>query len=550
MGRPVRPAKPAWIGRGPAATVAAGTIPAVTAYERLPTDIDGLDLLLDGGLRYPRDGSIFLVILGGPGSGKTHLALEIAVRTLRRLTGNGGSHVFYSLDQTPAELHAKLREDFGFFQMPGEWGRIVGAIENPDHAAIVQSYRPAGAEEHYLALAALREPPRELVLRSGALFERLDADIAALTREAAPVGTHLKPRLVAIDNISIAALGDDGAVRTALHQVRDHLAARNLHGIFVIETPGGAADQAAFTAAEYAADVIVHLGYHAFGDQFKERSIEIAKARHQFYYRGTHHFSIVGRNEGRLRGARGQRPPGIHVYPSVPTLLSHLAYRDGGAAPAATESVPFGLPDLSIPAGSVSGLVGPPQRAIAAHRLALRFLLAEPADGLLISFRESEPDLRAVASKWLAREELERLQILAFAPEYLSTGKFLKDVFDAVEQLRERGRSVKRAALWGLGHLRWAFPLLSDARMLLPWMAAFFRQEGITSLFVEATRVPVSARPAPGDPVGGESAVATTVDHLFEIVERGDGGDDLVLIRSLSARGGVVGALPVPAPRT
>ena len=98
------------------------------------------------------------------------------------------------------------------------------------------------------------------------------------------------------------------------------------------EVPGGS-ERATFTAAEYAADVILQLGVHEFGDQFKERSIEITKARHQFHYRGTHHFSIVGRNEGRLRGARGQRPPGIHVYPSVPTLLSYLSYRDGNEAP-------------------------------------------------------------------------------------------------------------------------------------------------------------------------------------------------------------------------
>src|SRR5262249_52624009 len=234
----------------------------MSAYDRLPTDIDGLDLLLDGGLRHPRGGSVFIVILGGPGSGKTHLALEIATRTLARIEGSGGSHVYYSLDQSPAELHAKLREDFGFFQIPGEWGRIVGSLENPDHSALVQSFRPAhaAAVEHYLVLASLREPPQELVVRGSALFERLDAHLSALPRAPAPAATSLKPRLVAIDNISVASLEDGGNVRAALHQIRDHLAARNLHGVFVIETPGGSGDQATFTAAEYAADVIIQLG--------------------------------------------------------------------------------------------------------------------------------------------------------------------------------------------------------------------------------------------------------------------------------------------------
>src|SRR5687767_32187 len=115
----------------------------MSAYQRLPTGIDGLDLLLNGGLRYPRDGSLFAVILGGPGSGKTHLALEMAVRTLGRIEGRGGCHVFYSLDQTPAELHAKVREDFDFYGLQGDWKRIVGSLESDDHAAQIHEFKPA-----------------------------------------------------------------------------------------------------------------------------------------------------------------------------------------------------------------------------------------------------------------------------------------------------------------------------------------------------------------------------------------------------------------------
>jgi KaiC/GvpD/RAD55 family RecA-like ATPase len=502
----------------------------MSSYQRLPTDIDGLDLLLDGGLRFPRDGSIFAVVLGGPGSGKTHLALELAVRTLARAEGRGACHLFYSLDQAPAELHAKIREDFDFYGMQGDWRRIVGSLESEDHTAQIHEFKPAApGAERYLVLASLREPPRDLVTRSAALFERLDQDVAALARAAAPVGTNLAPRLVAIDNISITSFGDDAGVRTALHSIRQHLAARRLHGIFVVETPGGGSERAAFTAAEFAADVIVALGYHEVADQFKERSIEIAKARHQFYFRGTHHFSIVGRNEGVLRGGRGQRPPGIHVYPSVPTLLSYLAYR--GAPPDAGRPVSFGLADLTIPSGSVSGLVGPPRRATTAHRLALRFLLAERDAGLLISLRESDRELREVARRWSAPQDAERLHVLSFAPEYLSAGKFLKDVHDEIEELRRAGKVVRRAALWGLGHVRAAFPLLNESRMLLPWMSAFFKQQGITSLFLEAA----TAVHDDGT-VSGESAVPASVDHLLFLRERPDGPAELELVRSLNAR--------------
>jgi KaiC/GvpD/RAD55 family RecA-like ATPase len=512
-----------------------------TAYQRLPTGVDGLDLLLDGGLRYPSNGSIFVVILGGPGSGKTHLALELAVRTLARIDGRGGCHVYYSLDQSPADLHAKLREDFDLYGMSGDWRRIVGSLETDEQTAQIHEFKPGTADERYLVLASLREPPRELMTKSSTLFERLDRDVAEIARLTGPVGTPLSPRLVAIDNVSIAAFDDGSGARAALHSIRQHLAERRLHGIFVFETPGGSGDHAAFTAAEYAADVIVQLGYHQVADQFKERSIEIAKARHQFYFRGTHHFSIAGRNEGgELRGGRGQRPPGIHVYPSVPTILSHLGYR--GAAPATSGPVRFGVADLTIPAGSTTGLVGPPRRATTAHRILLDFLLAEQDLGLLISFRESERELRESARRWIEPERAQRLHVLSFAPEYLSAGKFLKDVYDELAELRRAGKTVRRAALWGLGHLKIAFPLLNESRMLLPWLSVFFKQQGISSLFVEAANGVHS-----DGTVVGESAVPSSVDHLLFLVDRSDGGAELQLVRSLSARSEKHGrTIPVP----
>ena len=511
-----------------------------TAYQRLKTGIDGLDLLLDGGLRFPRSGSIFMAILGGPGSGKTHLALELAVRTLAGLderSGNGGCHVFYSLDQSPSELYGKLREDFDFYGLDTQWRRIAGSVASDAHSAQVHELASAApGSERYLMLASLREPPRDLVTRTGTLFERLDSDIAALARVGSAIGTPLAPRLVAIDNISITAFEDAAHARTALHSIRQQLAARRLHGIFVFETPGGSSDKDTFTAAEYAADVIIQLGYHELADQFKERQIEIAKARHQFYFRGTHHFSIVGRNEGELRGGRGRRSPGLHVYPSVPTILSHLGYR--GEPKDAGRPVRFGIGDLEVPAGSVTGLVGPPLRATTAHRIALDFLLAGDDDALLISFRENAREHMNSAGAAFTPEQLKRVHVLSFAPEYLSTGKFLKDVYDEIETIERTGRKIGRAALWGLGHLKTAFPLLNATRLLLPWMSAFFKLQGITSLFVE------SANAVHEDgTVTGETSVPSSVDHLLFLLEKEGGRPELKLIRSLSTGSGPSGRM-------
>ncbi|MSR47629.1 MAG: hypothetical protein EXS13_11300 [Planctomycetes bacterium] len=514
-----------------------------TAYQRLPTRIDGLDLLLGGGLRCPDPGSVFMVILGGPGTGKTHLALELAVRTLGAATERGACHIYYSFDQSPAELHSKLREDFDFYGLDEQWRRIVGTIDTPDHAAQIHEFAPpAPAPERYLALASLRESPHDMVHGGSRLFERLDRDLAAMVRSTAPVGTHLAPRLVAIDNISINAFDDGLQARSALQSIRQQLAARRLHGIFVIETPGAGSDRAAFMAAEYAADVIIELGYHQVGDQFKERSIEISKARHQFYYRGAHHFSIVGRNEGVLFGGRGARPPGLHVYPSVPTLLSHLDYlqsKEERVAPRAP--IPFGVGDLHVPHGSVTGLIGPPARATTAHWLALKFLLAGERDGLLISLRETREELAAVAKEWFGADS-DRVACISFAPEYLSAGKFMKDLYDEILELERGGRRIERAALWGIGQLKNAFPLLNESRLFLPWLSAFLKRKGIASLLVEATH-----QMQEDGTVGGDSSVPGTVDHLLALVEPGTKRPELRLVRSLSARSAQHGrALPLP----
>ncbi len=519
--------------------------PQPPAYQRLPTRIDGLDLLLGGGgLRFPQQGSVFMVILGGPGTGKTHLALELAVRTLGAATERGACHIYYSFDQGPSELHAKLREDFDFYGLDAQWRRIVGTIESPDHAAQVHEFAPpAPAPERYLALASLRESPREMVAGGARLFERLDRDLAAMVRAAAPVGSRLAPRLVAIDNISINAFDDGIQARSALQSIRQQLADRRLHGIFVVETPGDGSSRAAFTAAEYAADVIIELGYHRVGDQFKERSIEIAKARHQFYYRGAHHFSIVGRNEGVLFGGRGARPPGVHVYPSVPTLLSHLDYQQSKQARAAPRPpIPFGLDDLHVPHGSVTGLIGPPSRATTAHWLALRFLLAGSGTGLLITLRETRDELAAVAREWFG-DAANRLAIIGYAPEYLSAGKFMKDLYDEILELEAAGRRIERAALWGIGHLKNAFPLLNESRLFLPWLSTFLKKQGIASLRVEAPHQVQAA-----GTVSGDSGGPGTVDHLLALVETPGGRPEVRLVRSLSASSGQPPrSLPLPA---
>ena len=95
-------------------TLAHGSLPYVVVFSILKTHIDGLDAILGGGVRYPTDSTAFAFITGGPGTGKTLLALEMATRAW--LHGEDGTtHLYYSVEHTPDSLLQKLEFDFEFY---------------------------------------------------------------------------------------------------------------------------------------------------------------------------------------------------------------------------------------------------------------------------------------------------------------------------------------------------------------------------------------------------------------------------------------------------
>ena len=83
-------------------------------FETLITRIDGLDAILGGGIRYPADTAAFVFITGGPGTGKTLLALEMVARAW--LEGEDGTTcLYYSVEQSPTNLAQKLATDFDWY---------------------------------------------------------------------------------------------------------------------------------------------------------------------------------------------------------------------------------------------------------------------------------------------------------------------------------------------------------------------------------------------------------------------------------------------------
>ena len=133
----------------------------VFAY--LKTGIDGLDGVLAGGIRYPDDSGAFVCIGGGPGTGKTLLALEIISRAF--LDGHDGTTwLYYSVEHSPESIQKKLESDFDWFRsgskittLPREVpGKLVleAVTRHGTSRMILTQARPAALQQ--LAQAALR----------------------------------------------------------------------------------------------------------------------------------------------------------------------------------------------------------------------------------------------------------------------------------------------------------------------------------------------------------------------------------------------------------
>lgn len=110
---------------------------SISGIEKAPTGIEGLDALLGGGL--PRGGTT--VIEGGPGSGKTILALQTLVHGVRML---GEPSIFVACEESPERILANAKT---FDWDPSELSRdklfMIDARPAPD-AAFVGNFDLSG----------------------------------------------------------------------------------------------------------------------------------------------------------------------------------------------------------------------------------------------------------------------------------------------------------------------------------------------------------------------------------------------------------------------
>ena len=503
-------------------------------FDTLRTGIDGLDSILAGGIRFPADSAAFVFVTGGPGSGKTVLALELVARAWLGAANEGGDStcLFYSVEHSPESLHRKLAEDFDYY---GSDATIEALDQEVPGRLCLEASTPNGRSRLLLTQADLagargNRPPGTVVdadwIRTEIGNYRLAGDV----------------RMVCIDNVGLLLSDlDYFEKRSALLETRRGLIESKIHGIFVQEVVDPR-DRRIPSAEELSTDLLLELGFQDQQGSFKARSLEVSKARHQYYYRGVHHFSIAGRDTGRgmFLGARSERGPGLHIYPSVPAQLSIA--RDSAnfhVPPRGSDLLDLGHPDVlsgfdegtgPTPGSSTILLAEPGTRYTF---LGMRFLAAGRRAGektLVVSTEEDEDHLLRIAKREpsLAAcldDSGDRFhpdfRVMYLHPEFVSAGKFLWDLISAVDGTGAGAGKVDRLFFNSLYRLEDRFPLLEGQRFMIPALLDMLRYRGVTPFFVDLVP-PRSWRETHFDPAGH----MVNFDHVFHLFLRSFDNDD------------------------
>lgn len=476
-------------------------------FAYLKTRIDGLDGILAGGIRYPEDAAAFVCLAGGPGTGKTLLALEMVTRAF--LNGEDGStYLYYSVEHSPESIHSKIEADFDWFDNDVEVQALPREVPGK---LVLESTTKQGR----CRLVLTQARPAALQRREA---RGTTVDIEWILAEIKNHQLAGRVAMVCVDNIGLLLTDlEYFEKRAALLETRRQLLENRIHGIFVMEE-ASPRDLRLPSAEEFSTDLMLHLAFREEAGDFKVRAIEVLKARHQYYYRGIHHFSIAGRGITRdvYLGARNERGPGIHIYPSVAAQLSMARDQAEFRVPRrGDEPIDLGHPDLNraflhgtgpVHLSTTMLLAEPGMRATF---LALRFIAAGLRAGeraLLVSTREDRDAIRRICQ----REPVLRdscldgqgnfhpdFRVLYLHPEFISPGKFTWDIVRLVEGGHGNAgdRPVRRFAFDNVSRLQDRFPLIHEQKFLVAALLDMLRYRSVTPMFLD-TMPPPSNRAA------------------------------------------------------
>jgi circadian clock protein KaiC len=424
-----------------------------TGHDEIPkvaTGIWGLDEITGGGLPRGRP----TLICGGPGCGKTVMAMEFLVRGARA----GEPGVFMSFEESAEELALNVRS-FGF--------DIPGLIA--DERLLVDHVRVERSE----------------------IQETGDYDLDGLFIRLGHAIGKIGATRVVLDTIEslFSGLENTAVLRAELRRLFHWLKDRGVTTIITGERGDGQLTRQGLE--EYVSDCVIMLD-HRVNEQISTRRIRVVK------YRGALH----GTNEYPFMIG----PEGLSILPVSSLGLAHEA---------PTERVSSGGDDLDVLLGGgffrgssvlVSGPEGTGKTSIATRFVAEACRRGEPS--LLFSFEESEAQLqRNMLSIGVDLEPAIRkglLQVHAARPTMQGLEAHLVAIHRLLAEFAPK--NVVLDPINGLVNAG----LEADVQAVLLRLVDHMKGEGITSIFTSLTMDNRPFHPT-------ELAVSSFIDTLIQL---------------------------------
>ena len=412
--------------------------------KRLATGVPELDLVLGGGLL----AGSYVVVGGGPGTGKTILAQQICftVATPERKA------IYYT---TLVEPHAKLvsyLESFDFFDRNSLEERV------------------------------------EFIHLGDILLEERDSDddpLGPVITEIVRTTFEDKPAIVVIDSAkSLRDFVDERDLRKVIYD----LAGKVAHSETVLLFLGEYSPEELGSSPEFSlADGIIELAYEA-REPVDRRWLRLRKLRGSAHLGGKHSFVIA--------------EPGITVYPRLETIPPPPDTQ----APVG-KRIATGIPRLDelmgggIHAGEATAIVGPSGTGKTAT--ALHFVVQGLAEGercLFVSFQESASQLveKAAGFGWDLEAALDSGQLEI---QHVPTEELDLDKIGAAMRAALAAGDIRRVSVDSLGELVFAARELERFPAYARALAGFIRAAGASALITSETATLAAAV----EPLGGLS---------------------------------------------
>ncbi|MDQ6884113.1 MAG: circadian clock protein KaiC [Candidatus Dormibacteraeota bacterium] len=434
----------------------------LTRISRIPTFLEGFDLIAGGGLTEGR----LTLLAGTAGSGKTIFATQFLVEAVRQ---GGEKVVFVSFEEPTADLRRNMLGfgwDIAKWEQEGRWIFVDGSQSAGEDGSVVGSYDLGG------------------------LLARIELAIK-----------KMNAKRIVLDSFSavLNQFPDLGTVRSELFRIASRLRSLGVTSIVTAERATDYGDLSRSGVEEFVADNVILLR-NVLDNEKRRRTVEVLKMR------GAGHL-------------RGEFP--ATILPEVGMVVVPLALNELSKQRSSDVRVPWGVPTLDEMSGGgpyrdsvtlVSGATGTGKTLLASEFLKGGVEHGERA--LLLAFEESRQQLARNARGWGidfdAMERSGNLKIICQYPERTGPEEHLVQIKKAVDDFRPA-----RVVIDSLSAIERVTGGKSFREFVLG-LTSYVKDRDITGLFTATTESLL------GGPSITDSHISTVTDAiiLLRYVER------------------------------